>query len=128
MSLAAADVHVVSLGEHMAGIVHPSKVYAAMAAGRPVFYLGPPSSHVSDLLERHDIGWRVEHGDMDGAVRALRAILAAGPIRRREMGAHARDVIDGELAPDRLCSAFCDAVELAFGKFPGADMNGRVGK
>ena len=114
MSLAAADVHVVSLGEEMAGIVHPSKVYAAMAAGRPILYLGPPSSHVSDLLERHDIGWRVSHGDVDAVVRTLRGILADGPRGGQEMGTRARHVIDVELTPERLYRAFCNALELKF--------------
>jgi colanic acid biosynthesis glycosyl transferase WcaI len=116
MSLAAADVHVVSMGEGMAGIVHPSKVYAAMAAGRPILYLGPTSSHVSDLLQRHDIGWHVEHGDVDATVMTLRGILADGSRRREEMGDRARQVIELELAPERLCRAFCDEVEMAFAK------------
>ena len=50
-SLTAADVHVVSLGEGMVGIIHPCKVYGAMTAGRPILFLGPRPSHVSDLLE-----------------------------------------------------------------------------
>jgi colanic acid biosynthesis glycosyl transferase WcaI len=114
MSLAAADVHVVSLGDGMAGIVHPSKVYAAMAAGRPILYFGPSSSHVSDLFDRHDIGWHIEHGDVDAAVKTLRGILVEGSRRRKEMGVRARQVIDVELPPERLYGSFCDAVEMAF--------------
>ena len=34
-SLSAADVHVVSIGDGVVGIVHPCKVYGAMAVGRP---------------------------------------------------------------------------------------------
>ena len=116
MSLSAGDVHVVSLGNRMAGIVHPSKVYAAMAVGRPLLYLGPPSSHVNELLERHRIGWRVAHGDVDGAVTTIRSIMAQAPRARGEMGARARRAIEVELAPDRLCSILCDAVEREFGK------------
>ena len=54
-SLSAADVHVVSLGEPMVGIIHPCKVYGAMAVARPVLYFGPSPSHVADLLERAPI-------------------------------------------------------------------------
>src|SRR6185503_10863307 len=39
-SLSAADVHVVSLGENMVGIVHPCKIYGAMTVGRPILYFG----------------------------------------------------------------------------------------
>jgi glycosyltransferase involved in cell wall biosynthesis len=40
-SLSAADVHVVSLGQEMVGIIHPCKIYGAMAAARPILFLGP---------------------------------------------------------------------------------------
>ena len=59
-SLSAADVHVVSLGEKMVGIIHPCKVYGAMAVGRPVLYFGPRPSHISDLLDTAPFGMRVE--------------------------------------------------------------------
>ena len=74
-SLSAADVHVVSIGNDVVGIVHPCKVYGAMAVSRPILLLGPKHNHVSDLVERHKIGWHVEHGDEDGAQRALEQML-----------------------------------------------------
>ena len=41
-SLRTADVHAVTLGNEMVGIIHPCKVYGAMAVGRPVLFVGPP--------------------------------------------------------------------------------------
>ena len=35
----------------MVGIIHPCKIYGAMAAARPILFLGPNPSHISDLLE-----------------------------------------------------------------------------
>ena len=66
-SLGAADVHVVSLGSNMVGVIHPCKVYGAMAVGRPVLFLGPKPSHIADLLDRHPFGLQVAHGDVSGA-------------------------------------------------------------
>ena len=57
-SLSAADAHVVTLGDGVVGIVHPCKVYGAMAVARPLLYVGPRPSHVSDLLDHDDIGWQ----------------------------------------------------------------------
>ncbi|MCA9310139.1 MAG: glycosyltransferase family 4 protein, partial [Phycisphaerales bacterium] len=37
-SLSAADVHVVSIGNDVVGIVHPCKVYGAMAVARPILF------------------------------------------------------------------------------------------
>ena len=75
-SLSAADVHIVTVGDAVPGIVHPSKVYGAMAVGRPILLVGPPENHVADIMADHDIGWHVQHGDVDGAVRILREIAS----------------------------------------------------
>ncbi len=56
--LAAADVHMVTMGEMLVGINHPCKVYGAMAAARPILYVGPSPSHISALIEEHGIGWQ----------------------------------------------------------------------
>ena len=58
MSRAGAEVHVGSLGNGMASIIHPYEVYAAMAAGWPVVYLGSTPPHVTDQLDRHNNGWQ----------------------------------------------------------------------
>jgi Glycosyltransferase len=73
-SLAAADVHLVTMGDSIRGIVHPSKVYGAMAVGRPILLVGPDENHVSDIIDEYHNGWHVRHGDMKGAERLLREI------------------------------------------------------
>ena len=110
-SLSAADVHLVSMGTNMVGIVHPCKVYGAMAAARPVLYLGPRRSHVGELVERFDLGWQVEHGDVAGAVAALREIAAAPDDELQARGTRARAALDAELSQQRLLASFCDVLE-----------------
>src|SRR5213075_3022273 len=80
-SLSAADVHVVSLGNEMVGIIHPCKVYGAMAVSRPILYFGPKPSHISDLLDTHQFGLRVSHGDLQGAINAIQQ-LHSSPFER----------------------------------------------
>jgi colanic acid biosynthesis glycosyl transferase WcaI len=110
-SLSAADLHVVTMGDGVVGMVHPCKVYGAMAVARPVLSFGPPQGHVADLLRIHEFGWYVRHGDVDGAVRAVRAALATPPGALAAMGARGRSVIEGGLGKDALCGRFCDVVE-----------------
>jgi glycosyltransferase involved in cell wall biosynthesis len=110
-SLSAADVHLVSLGATMVGIVHPSKIYGAMAAARPILYLGPARSHAGSLVERFDLGWQVEHGDVPGAVAALREIATCPTDLLEERGRRALAALEAELPQARLVSAFCDLVE-----------------
>ena len=50
-SLSAADAHVVTLGDAVVGMVHPCKVYGAMAAARPILFVGPAPSHVSGVVD-----------------------------------------------------------------------------
>ncbi len=110
-SLSAADIHVVTVGDAIPGIVHPSKVYGAMAVGRPILLIGPPENHVADILARADIGWHVGHGDVDGTVRVLREIVALGAARLWKMGRLARAAIDADGGRAGACSRVCDVLE-----------------
>lgn len=109
-SLSAADVHVVSLGESMAGIIHPCKVYGAMAVGRPILYFGPDRSHVSDLLAEHRIGWSIKHGDVAGAIAGIREALGASPVDLNQMGARASAALAAHFTQSQLCGEFCDSL------------------
>lgn len=110
-SLSAADVHVVSIGDEMVGIVHPCKVYGAMAVARPVLMFGPAENHVADILERDQIGRQVAHGDVDGAVDALRTFRRSPAADLAAMGRRAQSVITDRLSRDRLTRALCDVLE-----------------
>jgi len=114
-SLTAADVHVVSLGEPMVGIIHPCKIYGAMAAGRPILYLGPRPSHISDLLDRHAIGRHVCHGDVTAAVEAIRQFASTPCDQLRETGRRAQAVLRQTLSQQVLCARLCDALERSTG-------------
>ena len=107
-SLSAADVHVVSIGDDVVGIVHPCKVYGAMAVSRPVLTFGPRPSHVSDLVEQHKIGWHIPHGDVDAAEKALREMLATPEAELRAMGDRAAKVVATSLSKKALCGEFTD--------------------
>ena len=110
-SLSAADVHLVTVGDSVAGIVHPSKVYGALAVARPVLLLGPEECHVGELVREHDIGWRVSHGDVDGAEQLLRRIAATSAAELAAKGARAKALVSGELSKARLGGRFCDVIE-----------------
>lgn len=109
-SLSAGDVHVVALGNDMVGIIHPCKIYGAMAVGRPVLLLGPRPSHASDILDEYDIGWQVAHGDVPGMIRALQAVADTPREQLRQMGDRARAAVDDRFSKEALCSQFVDAV------------------
>jgi hypothetical protein len=113
-SLSSADVHVVSLGNDMIGIIHPCKVYGAMAVARPVLFFGPRPSHIADLLEKHEFGVHVSHGDADGAVAAIRQLKSLSREELERMGRDGQQVLAGSLSQDILCPRLCDGLELVF--------------
>jgi glycosyltransferase involved in cell wall biosynthesis len=110
-SLGAADVHVVSLGADMVGIVHPCKVYGSMAVGRPILFLGPAPSHISDLLDKHRIGWHVSHGDVEGCVRAIQQACDLPRAEITEMGLRGVTALREGLNQTALCGTLADAVD-----------------
>ena len=117
-SLAAGDVHIVSLGDPMVGIVHPCKVYGAMARARPILYLGPPDSYLTEMMDEADFGWQVRHGDVAGAVAVIRTILEAEPSSLHQLGAHGQALIEGKRTRRISCGRVCDAIEAAPGAVP----------
>lgn len=82
-SLSAADAQVVVMGDAMLGLVHPCKIYNILTVAAPVLYLGPESSHVTEILAnmqpQHPWGG-ARHGEVDGLVRQIRRLrsVAAG--------------------------------------------------
>jgi len=109
-SLSAADVHVVSLADEAVGIVHPCKIYGALALSRPVIVLSPTESYAADILRDREVGWLVRHGDVDALVDLLRRLLDAPP-DLAAMGRSARALAEGAYARPRFVGAVCDVLE-----------------
>jgi len=126
-SLSAADVHVVSIGDEVVGIVHPCKVYGAMAVSRPILLLGPNPSHVSDLIVNHRIGWHINHGDVDGAERVLREMATTTGDRLADMGQRAGQVVATTLSKKSLQGRFCDVLERGLRTQPNSSARALTG-
>lgn len=115
-SLSTADIHIVSLGPDMIGIVHPCKVYGAMQVGRPILFLGPKPSHVSDLLDEHEFGLHVSHGDTAAAIAAIKQLQATPEHERDRMGFSAQRALEKSLTKSHLCAQLCTRLEDIIGK------------
>ena len=107
-SLSAGDVHVVSLGSDMVGIIHPCKVYGAMAVARPVLFVGPSPSHISDLIDANAFGVHVNHGDVRAAVDAIDGFRSRD---LAEMGRIAQETLRAGLDKSTLCGKMVDRIE-----------------
>jgi colanic acid biosynthesis glycosyl transferase WcaI len=94
-SLSAADVHLISLREGLEGLLVPSKLYGALASGRPIMYVGPRACEVARVTREHEVGWEGRPGDAEGLARAIE-IAAVSSAWSRERGARARAVFEAE--------------------------------
>lgn len=94
-SLGAIDLHIVTLKQHMEGLVFPSKIYGVLAAGRPIAYIGDADGEIAQLIHDHEVGFVVSHGDGAGLAGQIQA-LATDPQRLRQMGANARKLFDAQ--------------------------------
>ena len=110
-SLSAADIHLVTMGDGVVGIIHPSKVYGALAVSRPVIFVGPDPSHVAEILAEHGVGWRLAHGDVAGAERLFRSLPELGRARLAEMGRRAGRVAAERFARGALRGRLVDVLE-----------------
>lgn len=109
-SLGSADVHVVTMGDNMVGCVHPTKVYGALAAGKPVLFIGPRSSHVGRLLTEHDVGWLFDHGEHVQLAGRIKKLADSPPLALMEVGSRGARVITEELSRPKLERDFLDAI------------------
>ncbi|MEW6323897.1 MAG: sugar transferase [Nitrospirota bacterium] len=101
-SLSAGAAHLVTLQPGLEGVMVPSKLYSALAAGRPVIFIGPPASEAARLIEKAACGYIVAPGDVGGCAAALTA-LADSPEAARRLGENGRRYFDEHL--DRRLAA-----------------------
>ncbi len=107
-SLAAADVHFVSLLPALEGLIVPSKIYGVLAAGRPAVFVGSTTGDLARMLTSEGCGVAVDVGDCATLAAELTA-LRDSPARLESMGLKAR-----ELALSRYTSDHAVADWLRF--------------
>ena len=71
LSLGSSDIQVVTLGNECVGYTHPNKIYGALFLGKPVLYIGPKNSHITDILSKIKGNILVSHGEKDKLVKHL---------------------------------------------------------
>ena len=109
-SLSAADLHIVSLGNEMSGIVHPCKIYGILSIGRPVLTLGPNESYLSDITGDNEVGWSIRHGDLDGVVAALQTAAAQTEKEREAICLRAQKIAVEKFSREQLVKKFLDTI------------------
>jgi glycosyltransferase involved in cell wall biosynthesis len=110
-SLGAGDLHFISLRTGFEGLVVPSKVYGALAAGRPILYQGGHQSEIARLVEEEDVGTVVSPGDVDALQRAVLAYRNS-PMLCARQGKRARSLAEGYYSYTQACFRYARALDV----------------
>jgi colanic acid biosynthesis glycosyl transferase WcaI len=92
-SLAAADVHWVSLNPQLEGLLVPSKFYGIAAAGKPIIVIGDRNGELGRLVQQHGCGAVIAPGDASGLADTLLR-LADDSAELKDLGRRARQMLD----------------------------------
>ena len=117
-SLTACDLSLVSVSPGMEGLVAPSKLYAALAAGRPLAIICEPHSYLRAMLQESGCGEAFSNGDAEGLAAFIRRLAADSPLTK-QMGQAGRRYLQANFTPDLiaqqysqvLCEAAGEAIE-----------------
>jgi glycosyltransferase involved in cell wall biosynthesis len=106
-SLAASDVHLVSLLPELEGLVVPSKIYGILAAGRPAVFIGDSHGDLARMLRQHACGIAVAPGDSERLATELSA-LRDDPLRLASMGQNARQLAMSRYSSEHAVAEWID--------------------
>ncbi len=96
-SLSVPDVHWISLPPNVEGFVFPSKLYGALAAGRPVIAITATDGELANLVRENKCGFVVASGDSDSLSRTI-LYLAKDTRTRNRMAVQARATLDAKFS------------------------------
>ena len=95
-SLSVPDLHWISLQPQLEGLIVPSKLYGALAVGRPVVFIGDPKAEVARLIAEGECGASFVPGE-DAKLAEFLSELALDAAKRRQMGDNARAYLEQNL-------------------------------
>lgn len=113
-SLTACDLSLVSVSPGMEGLVAPSKLYAALAAGRPVGVICESHSYLRELVADGNCGEAFSNGDAVGMAAFIRR-LAADSQSVKQMGQAGRHYLLSNFTPELIAKQYSEVLGEAVG-------------
>ena len=101
-SLGSADLQVVIMGDGQVGYTHPNKIYGAMFLAKPILYIGPAPSHVSEILEHCPGNISVQHGESPKLTEAIVEFVARGHAENETGRSKQHAICSLEFSPRRI--------------------------
>lgn len=74
----SGDVHLITMKEDAAGLLVPSKLYSALAVGRPCIFVGPQTSEAARIITDFRAGSVVPQGQAQLLAKTILAYRMSG--------------------------------------------------
>ncbi len=110
-SLTVPDLHLVTLRPVFEGLVMPSKLYGALAAGRPIVFIGDPDGDTGRIVGS-GLGLVAAPGQTAPLAAGIKA-LRRDPARLARMGEAARRAYDATWNKDASLAAWTACLDAA---------------
>ena len=98
-SLTACDLSLVSMDRGFENLVAPSKLYPALATGRPVAVVCPQHSYLKELIAEADCGQTFDNGDSQGLAEFI-LLLSKDNQLAKNMGKAARQYMQSHFTSE----------------------------
>ncbi len=120
-SLTACDLSLVSVSPGMEGLVVPSKLYAALATGRPVGVICEKHSYLRELIAEANCGAAVDNGDAVTLAEFIRQLAADSKLAKK-MGKAGRRYLESYLTPEIIAKQYSKVFyQAVLDEFPEPD-------
>lgn len=115
--LASADICLIPLAPNMDGLAVPCKFYGILASGRPIVAMVEAKSEIALTLRDHSCGVQVDRGSPRAVADAITGLLEC-PERLDQMGANARQAVEGSYNVANIAARYYELFRLAVGEPP----------
>jgi len=104
-SLTACDLSLVSVSPGMESLVAPSKLYSALASGRPIAAICPPETYLRPMIEQGRCGAWFDNGD-SGNLANFILHLSRDRDLAQTLGQAARDYLEHNFTPEIIAQQY----------------------
>ena len=108
-SLTACDLSLVSVDTGMESLVAPSKLYPALATGRPVAVICPRHSYLRQMIADANCGDTFENADSYELAEFIR-LLSCDRRQAERMGSAARQYLQSDFTPDVISKQYFEVL------------------
>ena len=111
-SLTACDLALVSVSEGMQSLVAPSKLYPAMATGRPIAVVCPSDSYLNELLEKSQGGSSFANGEAE-QLAAYILNLSKDKLAAEQLGRSNREYMEANFTNRLIAKQYLTVLKKA---------------